>query len=282
MVRRHPASMGVKRVWHLEPSLDNRDHVLRRRRRCRTVRIKRRRKIVAGSCQSAQTRYRPKWQPGAGGMCLHTILLDPKDRQRIFIVFRPRARSAPTTAVRRGSRSIAVCIRNTCLIHCGGRPLCSSASRCIIAAKHALHAKTLGRDAEAMTPGIPGARSAAFTQRFRFRLIFTRTSRTPFMSCRSRADSEHFSARWKVARLSQPHWWKTNGITHQRFAATRLLRECAARRMTVDSLDRAALYFGPRAGRVYGRRMPATPWKPIVRDLPASFQSKPKPAMILR
>src|SRR5207249_4744828 len=27
----------------------------------------------------------PKWQPGAGGMCLHTILLDPKDRQRIFI-----------------------------------------------------------------------------------------------------------------------------------------------------------------------------------------------------
>src|SRR5690606_21320498 len=25
------------------------------------------------------------WQPGAGGMCLHTILLDPKDPQRIFI-----------------------------------------------------------------------------------------------------------------------------------------------------------------------------------------------------
>ncbi len=27
----------------------------------------------------------PKWQPGAGGMCLHTILLDPKNPQRIFI-----------------------------------------------------------------------------------------------------------------------------------------------------------------------------------------------------
>src|SRR5713226_6925652 len=27
----------------------------------------------------------PKWQPGAGGMCLHSILIDPKDRQRMFI-----------------------------------------------------------------------------------------------------------------------------------------------------------------------------------------------------
>ena len=25
------------------------------------------------------------WQPGAGGMCLHTILLDPSDPGRIFI-----------------------------------------------------------------------------------------------------------------------------------------------------------------------------------------------------
>src|SRR5207249_3714181 len=27
----------------------------------------------------------PKWQPGAGGMCLHTILLDPKNPQRMYI-----------------------------------------------------------------------------------------------------------------------------------------------------------------------------------------------------
>jgi len=26
-----------------------------------------------------------QWQPGAGGMCLHTIILDPKDRERIII-----------------------------------------------------------------------------------------------------------------------------------------------------------------------------------------------------
>src|SRR6185312_11207758 len=27
----------------------------------------------------------PRWQPGAGGMCLHTVILDPVNRDRIFV-----------------------------------------------------------------------------------------------------------------------------------------------------------------------------------------------------
>src|SRR5439155_1757054 len=27
----------------------------------------------------------PKWQPGAGGMCLHTVLLDPKNAKRMYV-----------------------------------------------------------------------------------------------------------------------------------------------------------------------------------------------------
>jgi hypothetical protein len=27
----------------------------------------------------------PKWQPGAGGMCLHTVLQDPSNPQRMFV-----------------------------------------------------------------------------------------------------------------------------------------------------------------------------------------------------
>ena len=27
----------------------------------------------------------PHWQPGGGGLCLHTIILDPDDPQRIYI-----------------------------------------------------------------------------------------------------------------------------------------------------------------------------------------------------
>lgn len=29
--------------------------------------------------------HRPRWQPGNGGLCLHTILLDPLDHQRIYV-----------------------------------------------------------------------------------------------------------------------------------------------------------------------------------------------------
>src|SRR5207245_797580 len=74
-----------KRVWHLEPSLDDPDH------------------IYAGvedaalfeSTDGGKSWYElaglrgsdtgPKWQPGAGGMCLHTILLDPSNPKRISI-----------------------------------------------------------------------------------------------------------------------------------------------------------------------------------------------------
>ncbi len=46
-------------------------------------------------------------------------------------LFRLQARSGPTTAVRRGSRSIAVCIRNTCLIPLRRSATVFIASRCI-------------------------------------------------------------------------------------------------------------------------------------------------------
>jgi len=29
--------------------------------------------------------HQPKWQPGAGGLCLHTIVVDPKNKQRMLI-----------------------------------------------------------------------------------------------------------------------------------------------------------------------------------------------------
>src|ERR1700691_6112790 len=74
-----------KRVWHLEPSLTDPDDV------------------YAGVEDAALFRSRdgahtwhalaglrghgtgPQWQPGAGGLCLHTIILDSKDPKRMFI-----------------------------------------------------------------------------------------------------------------------------------------------------------------------------------------------------
>src|SRR3982074_3405086 len=73
-----------KRVWHLEPSLNDPDTVLAGVEDAAIFRT-----TDAGqSWQELPGLRNAKghlWQPGAGGMCLHTILLDPKNAKRIFI-----------------------------------------------------------------------------------------------------------------------------------------------------------------------------------------------------
>jgi hypothetical protein len=74
-----------KRVWHLEPSLTDPDTVyagVEDAALFRTTDGAKNWHEVAGLRGHGTG---PKWQPGAGGMCLHTILLDRSNPQRIFI-----------------------------------------------------------------------------------------------------------------------------------------------------------------------------------------------------
>ena len=57
------------------------------------------------------------------------------------------------------------------------------------------------------------------------------------------------------------------GAAHERSAAEGLLRERAARRDGVDSLDPCGIYFGTTGGQVYGSADGGDSWTPIVRDL---------------
>src|SRR3989475_4303981 len=74
-----------KRVWHLEPSLTDPDTVyagVEDAAIFRTTDGGRTWHELAGLRGHPSG---PKWQPGAGGMCLHTIVLDPSNPNRIFI-----------------------------------------------------------------------------------------------------------------------------------------------------------------------------------------------------
>src|SRR5438874_2440238 len=80
--KQHP--WEFKRVWHLEPSLDDPDTVYAGVEDAAIFRT------TDGAqnwkeLPALRDAHGPKWQPGAGGMCLHTILLDPTNPQRIFI-----------------------------------------------------------------------------------------------------------------------------------------------------------------------------------------------------
>src|SRR2546425_7897477 len=74
-----------KRVWHLEPSLTDPDTVYAGVEDAALFRS-----VDGGKTWHELSGLRghgtgPKWQPGAGGMGLHTILLDPGNPKRIFI-----------------------------------------------------------------------------------------------------------------------------------------------------------------------------------------------------
>ena len=66
----------------------------------------------------------PHWQPGAGGMCLHTILLDPSNASRIFIAisaagaFRSDDAGVTWQPINRGLRSQQIPDPNAEVGHC--------------------------------------------------------------------------------------------------------------------------------------------------------------------
>src|SRR6266699_3686884 len=73
-----------KRVWHLEPSLTDPETVYAGVEDAALFRSR-----DGGTTWQELAGLRghgsgPRWQPGAGGMCLHTILLDPENPRRLY------------------------------------------------------------------------------------------------------------------------------------------------------------------------------------------------------
>ncbi len=72
------------RIWHLEPSLHDADTVYAGAEDAALFKS-----TDGGETWTELAGLRDAkghlWQPGAGGMCLHTIILDPNDPDRIFV-----------------------------------------------------------------------------------------------------------------------------------------------------------------------------------------------------
>src|SRR3974377_1789112 len=80
-----PHPWEFKRVWHLEPSLNDPDTVYAGVEDAAIFRSTDGGQNWIELSGLRPTGTGPEWQPGAGGMCLHTIILDPSNAQRMWI-----------------------------------------------------------------------------------------------------------------------------------------------------------------------------------------------------
>jgi len=155
-----------KRVWHLEPSLTDPDTVYAGVEDAALFRS-----TDGGKSWHELSGLRghgtgPKWQPGAGGMGLHTIVLDKSNPQRMFVAisaagaFRTDDGGKNWKPINRGLKSPYLPANGR------GWPLRSPYRHASIAPERPLYAKALGRDADRQRGGFLAGSQREFADRF--------------------------------------------------------------------------------------------------------------------
>jgi photosystem II stability/assembly factor-like uncharacterized protein len=212
----------------------------------------------------------PSWQPGAGGMCLHTILLDPSNDQRIYVAISAagafRSDDAGTTwqPINKGLRSAQLPDEDAEVGHCVHRlALHPSRPQTLFMQKHwdVLRTDDGGDQWREVSGNLPTD--------FGFPIDVHAHEPDTVYVVPIKSDSEHFPIDGKLqvyrSRTGGNEWEPlTNGLP-QSNCYVNVLRDA----MAVDSLDTCGVYFGTTGGQVYASADAGDSWAPIVRDLPA-------------
>jgi photosystem II stability/assembly factor-like uncharacterized protein len=259
-----------KRVWHLEPSPTDPNTVyagVEDAALFKTSDGGRTWKEIAG-VRSVKGHL---WQPGAGGMGLHTIVLDPDRPERIFIaisaagVFRTDDAGQTWQPTNRGLKSpYEIPDPEAEVGHCVHRiAMHSSRPGVLFMQKHwdVMRSDNAGESWHEISGNLPSD--------FGFPIDVHANEPETIYVVPIKSDSEHFPPEGKLrvyrSRTGGNEWEAlTNGLP-QRDCYVNVLRDA----MAVDSLDPCGIYFGTTGGQVYASADSGDTWNPIVRDLPA-------------
>ncbi len=259
-----------KRVWHLEPSLTDPDAV------------------YAGVEDAAIFRSTdggvnwhelpglrghgsgPKWQPGAGGMCLHTIILDPSNPGRIFIAisaagaFRTDDAGKTWKPINRGLYSQYIPDPRAEVGHCVHHiAMHRSRPGVLFMQKHwdVMRSNDAGESWQEVSGNLPTD--------FGFVIDVHAHEPETIYVVPIKSDSEHYvpdgMLRVFRSRTGGNEWEALTKGLPQSDCYVNVLRDA----MAVDSLDKCGVYFGTTGGQVYASADAGDNWAPIVRDLPA-------------
>ncbi|HEY5753531.1 MAG TPA: exo-alpha-sialidase [Chthoniobacterales bacterium] len=259
-----------KRVWHLEPSLSDPDTVYAGAEDAalfKTTDGGRSWKELPG-LRGAKGNL---WQPGAGGMCLHTIILDPSRPKRIFVaisaagVFRSDDAGETWRPINRGLKSQwELPDPDADIGHCVHRiAMHPSRPDVLFMQKHwdVMRTDNAGEIWYEISGNLPCD--------FGFPIDVHAHEPDTIYVVPIKSDSEHFPPEGKLrvyrSRTGGNEWEAlTNGLP-QKDCYVNVLRDA----MAVDSLDPCGVYFGTTGGQVYASTDSGDTWNPIVRDLPS-------------
>jgi len=259
-----------KRVWHLEPSLTDSNTVYAGVEDAALFRSS-----DGGETWQELAGLRghgsgPRWQPGAGGMCLHTILLDPKNRERMFIAisaagaFRSDDAGKNWKPINQGLHSQYIPDPNAEVGHCVHRiAMHSSCPNTLFMQKHwdVMRSDDAGDSWHEVSGNLPSD--------FGFPIDVHAHNPEIIYVVPIKSDSEHFPPDGKLrvyrSRTGGNEWEELTKGLPQRDCYVNVLRDA----MSIDSLEPCGVYFGTTGGQVYASADSGDSWASIVRDLPA-------------
>ena len=265
-----PHPWEFARVWHLEPSLDDPDTVYAGVEDAGLFRS-------ADGGQSWQElpalrghKSGPSWQPGAGGMCLHTIILDPATPGRMFAAisaagaFRSDDAGQTWRPINHGLQSQGIPDPDAEVGHCVHRlAMHPSRPSVLYMQKHwdVMRSDDAGESWHEVSGNLPTD--------FGFPIDMHAHEPDTIYVVPITSDVEHFPPEGRLrvyrSRTGGDEWEALTSGLPQEHCYVNVLRDA----MTVDALDSCGVYFGTTGGQVYASADSGDSWKAIVRDLPA-------------
>jgi photosystem II stability/assembly factor-like uncharacterized protein len=258
------------RVWHLEPSPTDRDLVYAGIQDAALFRS-----TDGGGGWEELRGLRehgsgPKWQPGAGGMCLHTIVLDPNNPDSITVAisaagvfrtddggesWRPINQGLLSDGIPSPAAEVGHCVHNLAMHP--DRP------NTLYMQKHwdVMRSDDAGEHWHEISGNLPSD--------FGFPIAVHAHEPETVYVVPITSDSHHFPPDGKLrvyrSRTGGNEWEALTEGLPQQDCYVDVLRDA----MAVDGLDECGVYFGTTGGQVYGSADSGDTWTAIVRDLPA-------------
>jgi photosystem II stability/assembly factor-like uncharacterized protein len=259
-----------KRVWHIEPSLEDPDSVYAGVEDAALFHSKDGGKTWQELPGLRQHGSGPDWMPGAGGMCLHTILLDEKHPDRITIaisaagVFRSEDAGATWLPSNKGLVSEMMPNPTGEVGHCVHRiAMHPSRPDTLFMQKHwdVMRSDDAGANWHEVSGNLPTD--------FGFPIAVHAHEPETIYVVPIKSDSEHYPPDGKLrvyrSRTGGNEWEALTKGLPQQHCYVNILRDA----MCVDAKDPCGIYFGTTGGQVYASADDGDSWRPIAEHLPA-------------